>query len=101
MWWFLLKGILSTVIGSQFYKWYADTKVGIWAQRHIDDFGEYISKKYNITLIKKQSKFERDYPLMMERIEKLEQNAISDGDSYNNDEYIKTILEKNKNNGKI
>jgi hypothetical protein len=33
---------------------------------------EYISEKYDITLIKKQSKFERDYPLMMKRIEELE-----------------------------
>jgi hypothetical protein len=33
---------------------------------------EYISQKYDIELIKKQSKFERDYPLIMKRIEKLE-----------------------------
>ena len=101
MYWFLIKSILSAVLGSQFYQWYASTKIGIYFQNRIDQFMEYISKKYNITLIKKQSKFERDYPLMMKRIEKLEQNIISDGDSYNNDDYIELILEKNKNNGKV
>ena len=40
---------------------------------------EYISKKYNITLIKKQSKFERDYPLIMKRIEALELDVFKDG----------------------
>tara|TARA_Y100000588_G_scaffold221730_1_gene235635 strand:+ start:337 stop:462 length:126 start_codon:yes stop_codon:yes gene_type:complete len=33
---------------------------------------EYISQKYDIEIIKKQSKFEQDYPLMMKRIEELE-----------------------------
>ena len=75
MYWFLIKSILSAVLGSQFYQWYASTKIGIYFQNRIDQFMEYISEKYDITLIKKQSKFERDYPLMMERIEALEQKA--------------------------
>ena len=77
MYWFLIKSILSAVLGSQFYKWYASTKLGIYFQNRIDQFMEYISNKYNISLMKKQSKFERDYPLMMERINALEnkQNA--------------------------
>ena len=72
MYWFLIKSIVSAVLGSQFYKWYASTKIGIYFQNRIDQFLEYIAKKYDITLMKKQSKFERDYPLMMERIEALE-----------------------------
>ena len=79
MYWFLIKSILSTVLGSQFYHWYAGTKIGIYFQNRIDQFMEYISKKYNITLIKKQSKFERDYPLMMERIRELELEVFNDG----------------------
>ena len=83
MYWFLLRSIVSTVLGSQFYKWYASTKIGIYFQNRIDQFLEYIAEKYNIEIMKKQSKFEKDYPLMMERIEALEnrQNA----DWYNKD----------------
>jgi len=36
---------------------------------------EYLSEKYDIELMKKQSKFEADYPMMMKRIEKLEELA--------------------------
>ena len=79
MYWFLIKSILSAVLGSQFYQWYASTKIGIYFQNRIDQFMEYISKKYNITLMKKQSKFERDYPLIMKRIEELELDVFKDG----------------------
>ena len=78
MYWFLLKSILSSVLGSQFYKWYAQTKVGIYFQNSINQFMEYVSQKYDNEITKKQSKFEQDYPLMMERIEKLEKLAHPD-----------------------
>jgi hypothetical protein len=38
----------------------------------LEKFMEYLSDKYNIELVKKQSKFEADYPLMMKRIEEIE-----------------------------
>jgi len=72
MYWFLIRSIVSAVLGSQFYKWYASTKIGIYFQNRIDQFLEYIAQKYDIEIAKKQSKFEQDYPLMMKRIEKLE-----------------------------
>ena len=75
MWYFLLKSILSAVIGSQFYKWYASTKIGIWTQKHVDKFMIYLSNKYDIKLLKKDLKFKQDYPLIMERLEKLEDVA--------------------------
>jgi hypothetical protein len=72
MYWFLIKSILSAVLGSQFYNLYAQTKVGIYFQNRINQFLEYVSQKYDIEIAKKQSKFEQDYPLMMERIRALE-----------------------------
>ena len=67
-----LKSIFTSVIGSQFYKWYSTTTIGIYFQARIDQFMEYLSDKYHIELTKKQSKFEADYPLMMKRIEEIE-----------------------------
>ena len=55
------------------------TKVEIIIHIRKDQLLEYIAKKYRITLIKKQSKFERDYPLMMERIRELELEVFNDG----------------------
>mgnify|MGYP003307446657 CR=1 FL=1 len=70
-----LKSIFSSVIGSQFYKWYQTTKMGIYFQSRVDQFMEYLSEKYDLELMKKQSKFEADYPLMMKKINKLEKNS--------------------------
>ena len=79
MYWFLIKSILSAVLGSQFYQWYASTKIGIYFQNRIDQFLDYIAEKYDIEIMKKQSKFEKDYPLMMKRIEALELDVYKDG----------------------
>ena len=83
MYWFLIKSIVSAVLGSQFYKWYASTKIGIYFQNRIDQFLEYIAQKYNIEIAKKQSKFEKDYPLMMKRIEVLENRQNPEMYGYN------------------
>ena len=79
MYWFLIRSIVSAVLGSQFYKWYASTKIGIYFQNRIDQFLDYIADKYDIEIMKKQSKFEKDYPLMMKRIEALELDVYKDG----------------------
>ena len=99
MYWFLIRSILSAVLGSQFYKWYASTKLGIYFQNRIDQFMEYVSIKYDIELIRKQSKFELDYPLIMERINKLEKWSHPDRKK----EFKKVIktIEKRLDNGKI
>jgi len=83
MYWFLIKSIVSAVLGSQFYKWYASTMIGIYFQNRIDQFLEYIAQKYNIEIAKKQSKFEKDYPLMMKRIEVLENRQNPEMYGYN------------------
>ena len=83
MYWFLIKSIVSAVLGSQFYKWYASTMIGIYFQDRIDQFLEYIAQKYNIEIAKKQSKFEKDYPLMMKRIEVLENRQNPEMYGYN------------------
>ena len=72
MYWFLIKSIVSSVVGSQFYTWYSQTKVGIYFQNRINQFLEYVSQKYDIEIAKKQSKFEKDYPLVMKRIDEIE-----------------------------
>jgi|TARA_B100000073_G_C23640617_1_gene536470 chloramphenicol 3-O-phosphotransferase len=94
-----LKSILSSVIGSSFYKWFQTTTLGIWFQFKLDSFMEYLSDKYDIELAKKQSKFEADYPLIMKRIEKLEKLSHPDRqEAFNKviDELEKKIDENKK-----
>ena len=67
-----LKSILSSIIGSSFYKWFEGTTVGIWFQKKVDTFMQYLADKYDIELAKKDAKFRKQYPLMAERIDAIE-----------------------------
>ena len=69
-----LKSILSSIIGSSFYKWFQGTTLGIWFQKQVDRFMQYFAEKYELELMKKDAKFAKQYPNILERIEKLEKN---------------------------
>ena len=68
----ILISIGTATVGTAFAKWFLSTKLGGWFQVKFDTFMEYLAQKYNFEIAKKQSKFEQAYPLMKERIEKLE-----------------------------
>ena len=42
-----LKSILSSIIGSSFYQWFKNTKVGVWVQRHLDNLMAWVAKRYD------------------------------------------------------
>ena len=76
MYWLLilsLKSILSSIIGSSFYKWFQNTGFGIWFQKQINRFMDHFAERYDIELAKTESKFKKQYPLIAERLELLEE----------------------------
>lgn len=75
MWFFavpILRACVSGVIGSSFGKWFSTTKAGIWFQKKLDQFMEYLSYKYDIDLTKKEAKWVKHYPKLAVKIEELE-----------------------------
>jgi hypothetical protein len=84
--WFLLVPILRAcvtgVIGSSFGKWFSTTKAGIWFQKKLDNFMEYLSYKYDIDIAKKEAKWVKHYPKLAIKIEELE-NRISELENAN------------------
>jgi len=67
-----LRSILSSVIGSSFYQWFQGTTAGIWFQKKLDSFMQYLADKYDIEIAKKDAKFSKQYPLMHQRILEIE-----------------------------
>lgn len=72
MYWFLLKSILGSVVGSSFYQWWQSTTMGLWFQKHLDAFMQHVAVKYNIEVAKKDAKFQKQFPLIAERIRAIE-----------------------------
>ena len=73
MYWFILKSILGSIIGSSFYNWFKNTKVGVWFQKHVDSTMEYLAKKYDITIATREEKWLAEYPNLAKRIKQLEE----------------------------
>jgi hypothetical protein len=73
VYWLALKAIFSSVIGSTFYQWFKNTKVGVWFQDKVDDFMEYLAGKYDIEIAKREENWLSQYPNLKARIEKLEE----------------------------
>jgi len=70
-----LKSILSSVIGSSFYNWFQGTTGGIWFQKQVDRFMQHFAEKYDLELAKKDAKFRKQFPLVADRLDKLEKNS--------------------------
>jgi len=72
MWVLLVRAAISGVFGSAFGKWFLSTRMGRWFQTKLDTFMEYLAKKYDINIAKKEAKWASQYPGLANRIEKLE-----------------------------
>ncbi len=70
MYLFLLKSVLGSIVGSSFYSWWQNTKLGIWFQMKLDDTLD----KLNWEVLKKEDKWKKAYPNLALRLETLEDN---------------------------
>ena len=48
MWFFLLKSIAGSIVGSATESWFRDTKLGVWTYAKLDSLYTWASKRYGI-----------------------------------------------------
>ena len=70
-----LKSILSSIIGSSFYQWFKNTKMGVWFQVKMDNLMEWVAKRYDIEIASREEKWLAQYPLLAKRIVDLEKEV--------------------------
>ena len=46
LFWFVLKSIISSLIGKSFYKWFQKTKWGIWFDKKMSNFLDKVTGKH-------------------------------------------------------
>lgn len=68
MYYFILKSILGSIIGSSFYSWWQNTRMGIWFQKKLDDTLE----KINWEILQKEDKWKKAYPNLSFRLDEME-----------------------------
>ena len=72
-----LKSILSSIIGSSFYQWFKNTKMGVWFQVKMDNTMEWIANRYDLEIASREEKWLKQYPLLGQRIVDLEKEVAN------------------------
>ena len=79
MWFFLISNIAGSILGSATNSWFADTKLGIWFYKKVDDVSTWASKKLGLKVLQDENTWRKKYPnvakkfdLLEARLEKLE-----------------------------
>lgn len=73
MYFFIVKSILSAVIGDASAEWFKKTKVGIWFYDKVEKVYNWAAKRYDIKVATTEEKLLKKYPNMMQRINKIEE----------------------------
>ena len=72
MWVFLISSITSSIIGMAVESWFADTKLGVWFYKKVDNVSTWASKKLGLRILQDEETWKKKYPNISEKIDKLE-----------------------------
>ncbi len=84
MWYFLIKAIASGIIGNAVNNWFADTKIGVWFYKRIDDVASWASRKLGLKVLQDEKNWKVKYPNVSKKIDELEARlkTLEQGESY-------------------
>ena len=72
MWFFLISSIAGSILGNATDSWFADTKLGVWFYKKVDDVSTWASKKLGLKILKDENNWKTKYPTVAMKIEELE-----------------------------
>ena len=72
MWFFLISSIAGSILGNATDSWFADTKLGVWFYKTVDDVSTWASKKLGLKILKDENNWKTKYPNVAMKIEELE-----------------------------
>ena len=80
IWVFIVKAVLTGIIGSSFYVWFKTTRMGIWFNKKLDTLMTRVVKKCDVEVLKKQEKQVKKMPdIVLERLNTIEEQIENMG----------------------
>ena len=74
IWIFIIKAILTGIIGSSFYVWFKTTRMGIWFNKKLDTLMTRVVERCDVEVLKKQEKQIKKMPdIVLERLNTIEE----------------------------
>ena len=72
MWFFLISSIAGSILGNAADSWFADTKLGVWVYKKVDDVATWASNKLGLKVLKDENNWRVKYPNVAKKLEELE-----------------------------
>ena len=72
MWFWLISSIAGAILGNAADTWFADTKLGVWVYKKVDDVATWASNKLGLKVLKDENNWRVKYPNVAKKIEELE-----------------------------
>jgi len=76
MWFFLIKSITGSIIGSATASWFEKTTLGKWFFDKVHDLYNWAAQRYGLEVLKAEDKWRKKYPYVAAKIDNLEERLI-------------------------
>ena len=67
-----MSAIAGGILGNAADSWFADTKLGIWFYKKVDDVSTWASKKLGLKVLKDEDNWKKKYPNVSKKLDVLE-----------------------------
>ena len=68
----IISSIASSIIGMAAESWFADTKLGVWFYKKVDNVSTWASEKLGLKILQDEQNWKTKYPNVAVKIEELE-----------------------------
>ena len=72
MWFWIISAIAGSILGNAADSWFAETKLGIWFYRKVDQISSWTARKLNIKMLAEEEAWKKKYPNVAEKISNLD-----------------------------
>ena len=86
MWFFIISNIAGAILGNAADSWFADTKLGIWVYKKVDNVSTWASKKLGLKVLQDENNWRKKYPNVSKKLDKLEARLEKLEDSHPEDD---------------
>ena len=72
MWFWIITSIAGAILGIAADSWFADTKLGIWFYKKVDNVSTWASKKLGLKVLYDEENWKKKYPNVSKKLDELE-----------------------------
>ena len=71
MWFWIISSVAGSILGSAADSWFAETKLGIWFYKKVDQISSWAARKLNIKMLAEEEAWKKKYTIIPNKKKKL------------------------------